>query len=386
MLGLGGTTKSALLEAKDSGVVSLILSDPQLQADLLKDPQSALQNNKKLQEAVMKDPEMQKIAKDNAQNLLQDPRVKDFLKEQAKNAAGKAMQALRGSAVKGLEAFKKYVQAGPAGIQMLCFLSGCFTLVIGVLGVINLFSAIESPFTFVMNIYVLTFGLVALIVEADEERLSETPLLEYVAPKILVAQELLHVEAKFLTLLWGRGLFYVFVGLLMATQCWLCFFFLAGAANVTVGVLCLLTHFGVDIDIDYMSRQAGTAYDKISTVTDADAAQFGRAAEAWAKSSSSGDKLCKALHKQATEGDVTGERPTGMFNATAKSEYDARQKLIGMATTDAKREFVAYALQHKYLLHLHTWTCMEYFMNYIMRNKNGGKIVQPKLYCNAVPI
>eukprot|EP00392_Amoebophrya_sp_AT5.2_P008142 g8161.t1 len=340
-LGLGAGGGDPLVAAHDSKVAQLILSDPEVQAAILKDPQGALQSNAKLQQAVMEDPQMQAYVKNNAGNMAQDPRVQAFLKQKAKEAGAELLKNVRSSAAKGMDAFKKYVQAGPAGIQMLCFITGGFTFVVGLLGIINLFSMFETPFTFVMNLYVVSFGAITIIVEADDERMKHTPILEYVAPKVEQLQGYLNEEAKFLTLLWGRGFFYVFIGLLMGTQCWVCLFFIAGAANITMGVLCLLTHFGVEVDIDYMQDMAGDAYDRISSMSDADAAQFGRAAEAWAKSSLSSDKACKALHAQATEGDVQGERPSGFFDASAKAEYDAKKALVGMSKTEAKREFVA---------------------------------------------
>ncbi len=47
-----------------------------------------------------------------------------------------------------------------------------------------------------------------------------------------------------------------------------------------------------------------------------------------------------ALYKQATEGDVTGERPGG-FDFKAIAKYDAWTEVKGKSKEDAMREYVA---------------------------------------------
>jgi len=46
-----------------------------------------------------------------------------------------------------------------------------------------------------------------------------------------------------------------------------------------------------------------------------------------------------ALYKQATEGDVSGERPGG-FDFKGIAKYDAWQELKGKSTTDAMTQYV----------------------------------------------
>ena len=50
--------------------------------------------------------------------------------------------------------------------------------------------------------------------------------------------------------------------------------------------------------------------------------------------------LLYALFKQATEGDVTGERPGG-FDFKAIAKYDAWTEVKGKSTDEAMREYVA---------------------------------------------
>ena len=45
------------------------------------------------------------------------------------------------------------------------------------------------------------------------------------------------------------------------------------------------------------------------------------------------------LFKQATEGDVSGDKP-GMFDFKAAAKYDAWEKRRGMSTDDAKQEYI----------------------------------------------
>ena len=62
-----------------------------------------------------------------------DPRVQEYVKLKAKEAAVAAAGNFKAKALdigaQGLDAFKKYVQGGPAGIQMLSFLSAGTTAI-----------------------------------------------------------------------------------------------------------------------------------------------------------------------------------------------------------------------------------------------------------------
>jgi acyl-CoA-binding protein len=54
------------------------------------------------------------------------------------------------------------------------------------------------------------------------------------------------------------------------------------------------------------------------------------------------DTLLKiyALYKQASEGDVSGDRP-GFFDFVGGAKYDAWSELRGKERTDAMREYIA---------------------------------------------
>ncbi|HFC30269.1 MAG TPA: acyl-CoA-binding protein [Oceanospirillales bacterium] len=46
-----------------------------------------------------------------------------------------------------------------------------------------------------------------------------------------------------------------------------------------------------------------------------------------------------SLFKQATDGDVTGERP-GFFDFVGGAKFDAREKLKGMSSDDAMQKYI----------------------------------------------
>lgn len=47
-----------------------------------------------------------------------------------------------------------------------------------------------------------------------------------------------------------------------------------------------------------------------------------------------------ALFKQANEGDVTGKRP-GFTNPVGRAKFDAREKLAGVSSDQAKQDYIA---------------------------------------------
>lgn len=49
-----------------------------------------------------------------------------------------------------------------------------------------------------------------------------------------------------------------------------------------------------------------------------------------------------SLYKQATQGDVTGDRP-GFLDMVGRAKYDAWEKLKGMSKEDAEAQYIAEA-------------------------------------------
>jgi diazepam-binding inhibitor (GABA receptor modulator, acyl-CoA-binding protein) len=82
-------------------------------------------------------------------------------------------------------------------------------------------------------------------------------------------------------------------------------------------------------------------------MTDADAALKTRFEQAVAQSKNLAERpdnasLLKlyALYKQASEGDVSGERP-GAMDFVALAKWNARAELSGTSTADAMRSYIA---------------------------------------------
>jgi len=195
---------------------------------------------------------------------IQNSQVQDALKAKASEAAAQGWEAAKVGGIAAAEELHKYVQEGPAGISILCFLGGCATTIIGVFGsVFNLNSLFSTPFQWVLSCYLAAFGLVTVLLEADVEQLSGRAVIGKLAPLCEHYQFEIFERAKFLTELRGRGFFYVFVGTLSITQCLVCLYFLAGLWNLLMGVLCLMMSFGINPADHLPSSVPGMSYDQI---------------------------------------------------------------------------------------------------------------------------
>lgn len=177
---------------------------------------------------------------------VQNSQVQEAMKAQAKEAATQGWEAAKVGSVQAASELHKYVQEGPAGISILCFLGGCATCIIGLIGMLNIGQIFSAPFSYVLSIYLTAFGLVAMLLEADVEQLARRNVIGKLAPLCEHYQMEIFERAKFLTELRGRGFFYVFVGTLSITQCVVCLYFLCGLWNLLMGVLCLMMSFGIN--------------------------------------------------------------------------------------------------------------------------------------------
>eukprot|EP00933_Yihiella_yeosuensis_P004721 TRINITY_DN109123_c0_g1_i1.p1 TRINITY_DN109123_c0_g1~~TRINITY_DN109123_c0_g1_i1.p1 ORF type:complete len:256 (+),score=51.76 TRINITY_DN109123_c0_g1_i1:83-850(+) len=181
-----------------------------------------------------------------AQAALQDPGVQAHIKEAAYQQAQVGMQAAKEGAAQAVQELKKYVQEGPAGISVLCFLGGGATFIIGFLGLLSIGDIFGEPFQYVLNAYLCMFGIVTFLLEADVESVKNLRVLGRLYPWVERYQIEVFNRANFLTELRGRGFFYTFIGTLAITQCFLCLHFLAGLWNLLMGVLCLMMSFGIN--------------------------------------------------------------------------------------------------------------------------------------------
>eukprot|EP00425_Heterocapsa_triquetra_P016434 CAMPEP_0195156164 /NCGR_PEP_ID=MMETSP0448-20130528/184526_1 /TAXON_ID=66468 /ORGANISM="Heterocapsa triquestra, Strain CCMP 448" /LENGTH=227 /DNA_ID=CAMNT_0040194955 /DNA_START=82 /DNA_END=765 /DNA_ORIENTATION=+ len=166
------------------------------------------------------------------------------------NSAAGFEAARGGAAALGAQAmhhFRNHVQEGPAGISILCFFGGLMTAVVGALGFMGSFVGFfADPFHFLLNAYLALFGAVTVLLEADIEQVRQLRILGHLAPVLEGYQMKVEKKLQFLTELWGRGFFYLFIGSLAVTQCFFCFRFLVGLWNVVMGALCIMMSFGMN--------------------------------------------------------------------------------------------------------------------------------------------
>lgn len=179
-----------------------------------------------------------------AQAAMNNPAVQQQLQQQAMTSAQQGFIAARDSLGQAAQEMHHWVQEGPAGISILCFLGGWATFIVGVIGLVSLNSS--SLFHYVLNAYLTGFGMVAILLEADVEKCYSLKVIGKLAPFVERYQHDIFDRAKFLTELRGRGLFYIFVGTLSVTQCWWCLFFFIGVWNLIMGMLTLMMSFGIN--------------------------------------------------------------------------------------------------------------------------------------------
>jgi len=196
----------------------------------------------------------QQMAGQMAEAALQDPGVQAQLKAHAYERAQQGMEVAKQGAAVAVQELQRYVQEGPAGISVLCFLGGLVTCLVGFLGLLSITDTLTSPFQYVLNAYLTMFGLVTFLLEADVESMASLKVIGRLSPWVERYQMEVFQRANFLTELKGRGFFYAFVGTLAITQCFLCLHFLVGLWNLLMGVLCLMMSFGIN-PADHMQMQ-----------------------------------------------------------------------------------------------------------------------------------
>lgn len=175
-----------------------------------------------------------------------NPTVQAQVQAAAYEQAQASAQVAREGAHVAIQELGKYIKEGPAGISILCFLGGLVTTLVGFLGLFSFSEIFTAPFTYILHMYLTGFGLIAAMLEADTTAMSKMKVLGKLAPLIESYQMQIIKRANFLTELTGRGLFYVFVGSLAVTQCFVCVLFLVGLWNVLMGIICILMSFGVN--------------------------------------------------------------------------------------------------------------------------------------------
>eukprot|EP00405_Crypthecodinium_cohnii_P036353 CAMPEP_0206539918 /NCGR_PEP_ID=MMETSP0325_2-20121206/8692_1 /ASSEMBLY_ACC=CAM_ASM_000347 /TAXON_ID=2866 /ORGANISM="Crypthecodinium cohnii, Strain Seligo" /LENGTH=476 /DNA_ID=CAMNT_0054037535 /DNA_START=38 /DNA_END=1469 /DNA_ORIENTATION=+ len=290
-----------------------------------------------------------------AEQAMVDPVMREALKRQAVVIGGHAVDAAKYCGKKGLLAFQDYVQQGPKGVSVLCFAGGLATSILGGMSVCNFFGTVMDPFHYILNAYVLVFGLVSTCLEADTDRIGTlmSPF-DRLAEPVTRAQAWLHSECRLLTRLRGRGFFYLYQGTLMVTQCVFCLLFLCGLYLVAMGLVCIMMSCGFTPDFEALLSESGAPYKLVeeggagvayaSPTGVAFEEQWLRAEVAWRKNKEQlPGKTCRelwALHRQATSGDCDQPKPDGVFNGSAKEQWRLWSALEGLPVEEAKAMFI----------------------------------------------
>jgi len=102
----------------------------------------------------------------------------------------------------------EYMEEAPHRVNVACFTGGVIVILNGLFGVLDIFDVFDHFIYYVVNAYMVFFGVVTCISEIHPD---VTPMHDHLQG----IQVWMHDWAKGLTLLWGRGAFYIFQGLLI---------------------------------------------------------------------------------------------------------------------------------------------------------------------------
>jgi len=141
----------------------------------------------------------------------------------------------------------RYVQMGPRGVSVLCTFSALLTATDGAMNILRVTDAISGLFVYLLNVYLILFGVAMFLIEVDVQRLNQFSILKFASPLVSSWQSWIFQEVHIISGLKGRGAFYLFVGLLCLTSCsgsLLCVTFYVGLFNVLNGVLCIMSSMG----------------------------------------------------------------------------------------------------------------------------------------------
>jgi len=141
-----------------------------------------------------------------------------------------------------VDAIRKELE-GPMALRVICGLAGLALTVCSVLGMLNIPALVTHPARFLLQIYEAIFGLVICGVELKD------------VPCHGAVRDLSNKWFPFLTIVGGKGLFYIFVGSLGAAFGMInLLVFIPAMAVLACGVVLVLFHFG-------KCKQIGEKYD-----------------------------------------------------------------------------------------------------------------------------
>jgi len=155
----------------------------------------------------------QPVNDDESKDVVTDIAV-DVLKKRATSLISQS----------NLTKMKTWVGDGPVTFRVMCLICGIVMVIQGFLGFIGHFLTL-SPLHAIIEIYTAIFGVVIIMLE------GRGPIYPARLRALIVR------EAKFLTLLNGRGAFYFFVGTLLLSQWPDLIDSIVGLAMSTLGIL-----------------------------------------------------------------------------------------------------------------------------------------------------
>ncbi|CAD7966858.1 unnamed protein product [Amoebophrya sp. A25] len=185
-----------------------------------------------------------------------------MFQESAEKVAPLLQNGISSGAEQGMDAINSLIQQGPRGVSKLAFLISLITTAVGLLEIImtilNPLSIFFAPFHLVLSCYIVLFGAAGMVLECDVEWLAGMkywPLIQFYIPDVMTKlqeyQKIVFHRANFLTEVHGRAGFYGFLGILCATQCFLCPFFLVGLINMGLAGLLVYLMREETVDLSY---------------------------------------------------------------------------------------------------------------------------------------
>lgn len=151
-----------------------------------------------------------------------------------------------------LDKFETYVQQGPEGIRFLSFGGGLFVFLYGIGCALNIFGILGNPIYYLICASQIIFGFTTMVLEASPSLISTYASIERL-------QRIFHDNVKFLTLLWGRGCFYVYIGAhIIYLSNYISLGMLLGVYMVVMGAFYLAWNWGYDV-----SKPTGMIIEKI---------------------------------------------------------------------------------------------------------------------------
>jgi hypothetical protein len=133
-----------------------------------------------------------------------------------------------------------WVKKGPRSLRVLSFLAGC-ALIFG--ASLQLLPDIIAPSRMVLDIYLILFGVVIVAIEVESMVCSK-----YCAVNI-------ERMCGFLTKVYGRGFFYVAVGVMSLSHLWILPMKAAGLALIVLGAVCIYVGKNANSKLDTLRSE-----------------------------------------------------------------------------------------------------------------------------------